>query len=628
MQYSQDPSVLNGLYGQTQPYLAGRKSAVGGPITPVVAIPHITSPGGRVLNSSYGDGPRITRIEGQGNGGNWLELTKESYNQIMSGPPWKVLHPTYKNGRGPVDIKVIDPFKVPQGEFTLKFNVQNDSIDKATWTLINNQTGEQFHSDTSIVIANEQLFLDLGISITVKQVKLPGYDREANNGLIMSSISYADSSKRWLGGVPNIDGRGAFNWIRSGTLVDSDVPANNDYDYFGVGSGEGLDDTEVFEKLIGGTWAPYRMTSRYANGPMLQTAYTQNRIGNIASVDIVLTPDKSKWTRSPVLEMGSEVLLNEGGARRFDLRRGASVDKDGKPDGTGTGMGWFPGYAINIETGERLNIMFGEDSRLMSENGRDMMFNPTSSYLTNVGNMMYAYGQYDAAASEVLFGGKHYIYIMGSNKATPQFCPSYDEGQWIYNKLYYPVGGTLTPTDQMMVFRDIMYTSKPLAIPGEKWLSNEVRIKIRVKKPYAQNYSTYGAANPLNNNYPLYTFSLDDLAPEFNNVEVAKDALDLINVVPNPYYAYSAYERNQLDNRVKITNLPQKCTVSIYTVSGTLVRQYSKDEEKTSIDWDLKNHAGIPIAGGVYLIHVKADGIGEKVIKWFGILRPTDLQSF
>ena len=44
--------------------------------------------------------------------------------------------------------------------------------------------------------------------------------------------------------------------------------------------------------------------------------------------------------------------------------------------------------------------------------------------------------------------------------------------------------------------------------------------------------------------------------------------------------------------------------------------------------WDLKNHAGIPIAGGIYLIHVKANGIGEKVIKWFGALRPVDLNAF
>jgi len=59
-----------------------------------------------------------------------------------------------------------------------------------------------------------------------------------------------------------------------------------------------------------------------------------------------------------------------------------------------------------------------------------------------------------------------------------------------------------------------------------------------------------------------------------------------------------------------------------------LIRQYTKDDISTSVDWDLKNHAGIPIAGGIYLIHVKANGIGEKVVKWFGALRPVDLNAF
>jgi hypothetical protein len=44
-----------------------------------------------------------------------------------------------------------------------------------------------------------------------------------------------------------------------------------------------------------------------------------------------------------------------------------------------TGMGWFPGYAINLETGERLNIVFGENSWLVGENGRDMLLEPNTN---------------------------------------------------------------------------------------------------------------------------------------------------------------------------------------------------------------------------------------------------------
>ena len=46
-----------------------------------------------------------------------------------------------------------------------------------------------------------------------------------------------------------------------------------------------------------------------------------------------------------------------------------------------------------------------------------------------------------------------------------------------------------------------------------------------------------------------------------------------------------------------------------------------------SMYWDLKNDYGIPIASGLYVIHVKTDE-GEKVLKWFGALRPIDLDTF
>ena len=62
-------------------------------------------------------------------------------------------------------------------------------------------------------------------------------------------------------------------------------------------------------------------------------------------------------------------------------------------------------------------------------------------------------------------------------------------------------------------------------------------------------------------------------------------------------------------------NLPQQATISIFTVSGTLVRKIKKDDSVTSVDWDLKNDYGIPIASGLYIIHVNAPGIGEKIIK-------------
>ena len=149
-----------------------------------------------------------------------------------------------------------------------------------------------------------------------------------------------------------------------------------------------------------------------------------------------------------------------------------------------------------------------------------------------------------------------------------------------------------------------------------------------------------------NNNYNLYTFNTSDIFAEINNADKHKSALDLINIVPNPYYAYSAYESGRIDNRVRITNLPNKCKIKIFTLNGTLVRTFDRDlsgqediniEDKGNFvhskrlpyqDWDMKNQSGISVASGLYIIHIDVPDVGEKILKWFGVMRPLDLQSY
>jgi hypothetical protein len=140
------------------------------------------------------------------------------------------------------------------------------------------------------------------------------------------------------------------------------------------------------------------------------------------------------------------------------------------------------------------------------------------------------------------------------------------------------------------------------------------------------------------------------MGPTEKNQEVAVSACDMMRAVPNPYLAYSAYETDQNSNRIKITNLPNKCNLTIYALDGTIIRKLSRAIDidpatsrridisdgasgndvnlDNSIDWDLKNDKGIPVAGGVYLIHIDAPGICEKTIKWFGAIRPADTSNF
>jgi hypothetical protein len=171
----------------------------------------------------------------------------------------------------------------------------------------------------------------------------------------------------------------------------------------------------------------------------------------------------------------------------------------------------------------------------------------------------------------------------------------------------------------------------------EGLIPNDVTIKLRVDNPYQKH-----EGNGQFNGYPAYQFKLEGVSPLDLTEAQIETALDEINVVPNPYLAYSDYENSSFDNTVKITNLPAKCIVTIYSLDGRFIRQYTRNEEgkpnsppRTSppvavtqivpdLEWNLKNYAGIPIASGVYLIHVEAEGLGERVIKWFGVSRQFD----
>jgi hypothetical protein len=622
-----DPLQLD---GQKTPYLAGRKNAFGGAIVPMVGIPHRTAPeqSGTILSANYGDGPRLTRIEGQGNGGRDLTLIRQSIRDILASPDGRANEITYDYGKGPVDIKVIDPKNLPNADFVFKMldSTGTSDLSDAYWSLecIGGDcpevpgSGTLVYADKPIGMSNgnEQLIPEWGLSVFLEQTIDPG-DEDSGNGFLDGRISYSGTNF-WLTGISDVDGTTPLNWIRSGTLNDGNYPANDDY------SG---DKNQVYETVLNGTWAPWKLASHKDSvmSPTWSKFKSLNDLENLASVDIEITADKDKWTRCPVLEIGDGFVPTIGGAERFNLRMSPSVDKDGNPDGSGTmGMGWFPGFAVNVETGERLNMAFGENSWLQQSNGADMIWNPTDEVFD---------GNFDPDLLNPfvnpLFGGGHYIYVFGHNDDNPNDdVPAYDEGAFIYSKLS---DNNFNPGDpsKRRVYKDAMWVGVPLLAPNGKLLENIVKINLRVTKPYRQNYAPgWSVAQPENDNLPMYTFSTGDFATVRNDIPTAQDALNMIRAVPNPYYAHSGYELTQLESTVKIINLPVECTVRIYTVNGILVRQFKKDSPLTSLDWDLKNHQDIPIASGVYLIHIDAPGIGEKVIKWFGTIRQLDLDSF
>lgn len=759
---SADPPRLD---GQKLPYLASRTSPTG-PVRVYEVIPHKTDIelNGVQLNAQYGDGVELTRIEGRGNGGNFIQIKEDYIDSAIASDYIDEL--TFVAGFGPVNIKVVDPLAVPPGTFTLAFkdSTASNNYENMYWELsgagIETVTAEQ-----SVSQNNEQVVFDIGLSVTVDYGFPAAEEGAVNNGYIGFNVSYEDETDQWLSGLVDIDANPTFNWIKSGKYLQPgpltgtqdfahDDHWNNyraDPDFESENSAP-LDEDQIWENIAGRTWAPFALASYDTAHPIacfpiggnigLGSWNASEKIIELAgfaktpSVDVVMTTDKDKWTRCPVFEAQDNGLLTAGGAIRGELRRGLSVDKnglnqldaganieectmggtqvigdfavslrqsdidyftntvgleEGDLSGISFGMGWFPGYAIDVETGERLNMAFSEDSWLAKENGADMQFNPTD----NIEEELF---------QELRLGGKHMVYVFrhntedGGDIDDDLLMPAYDEGNFAFEKLLSfnaqeitHVSATSTEPERqnyVAVMRAGAWVGYPLIVEGSSMFGlsgeNDVTLSLRSTRPYAPYAVGNSIKNPTtvtagetyyvqagrvtvsqtvdtaaaqvtfatgdvftaedatitlgtaevtlipteNGGLPLYNFSTDDLAPTVSN-DLGVEALEGVKAVPNPYYAYSEYETGRLDYVVKVINLPQTCTVNIFTVNGTLVRSFEKDDATTtSIDWDLKNQDNIPIASGLYIIHVNAPGIGEKVVKWFGVLRPIDLNSF
>ncbi len=109
--------------------------------------------------------------------------------------------------------------------------------------------------------------------------------------------------------------------------------------------------------------------------------------------------------------------------------------------------------------------------------------------------------------------------------------------------------------------------------------------------------------------------------------EIAKKNLDKITVVPNPYIVTNMMEPriregyNQ-QRRLLFNNLPAKCTIRVYTISGNLVKTIEVNNEYSngSYHWDMLNNDGKEIGFGIYLYHVDAPGVGEHIGK-FAIIK-------
>ena len=102
--------------------------------------------------------------------------------------------------------------------------------------------------------------------------------------------------------------------------------------------------------------------------------------------------------------------------------------------------------------------------------------------------------------------------------------------------------------------------------------------------------------------------------------------LDKIKVIPNPYAITSSYETQPWIKELQFHNLPEECEIRIFTVSGDLVQILHHEPNSDGYRgpaveaWNLWTYNDQEVAFGIYIFHIKAEGIGEKLGK-FAIIK-------
>ena len=105
---------------------------------------------------------------------------------------------------------------------------------------------------------------------------------------------------------------------------------------------------------------------------------------------------------------------------------------------------------------------------------------------------------------------------------------------------------------------------------------------------------------------------------------LAKNELDKIKVVPNPYIVTHAGEERLLsfqtsgrgEREVRFTYIPPGSKISIFTVRGELVKTlYSESLYVGDVFWNLRSEENIDVSYGIYVYVVEAPNIGNKIGK-------------
>ncbi len=505
---------------------------------------------------------QITRLHGQG---------AETALEVLSGSHEKFLDPNfngrvvYESGKGPFDIKINDESKIKlnkkyqvkiEGEINTSAKVCTLKNEEAYFTLLDKESGQVIKSNSNLLNVSTESIDELGFQILLKQTVEPNNLEVKNEGYFEQKVEYQNPNGiKWLSAVFDIDDSriiGLDPYI-NGTkfdkthdlfmpLFNARIKEKSDSKFFISPISTNLGATALREK----------------NGVV--------KIKDLNNVDIVFTSDKSKWSRCIVVETARDeyradsTYTTQDDLKMHEIRQGPSVDKNGLPDDSGTnGFSWFPGYAVDVETGKRLNIYFGENTvyrEFNKFNSFDMIFNPSDELidekLIDIQNPQL----------KLFAGGQHFIYVTRQDyDECKQLADLFKKGN--FNSVKLPAIGATT------------WTSMPLLNQGtslksmqEGLIPNDVTIKLRVNNQYMHEYN-FSDITKLNtclyyDDVPTYEFEFVKKVSAVNEPNQSKD-----------YWKYYS-DFNGFD----ITALSDNLEVEIFDISGRALSKAKVSKEQ------------------------------------------------
>ncbi len=370
--------------------------------------------------------------------------------------------------------------------------------------------------------------------------------------------------------------------------------------------------------------------------PELTDDYQRETVGTGNIEFDFLIPDSIKEGNDYAIEFGDTSYFHNSGIsyyQIFDVTNGQKIAK--------TDTIWFEevsksplidGFTVTIHN-DKVDVDFSTSGWVVGNSnwlGRLNFDKRFSNYNLNI----YYPADFEIFFSDMIVDTANNMPI-GAPRTLPTkfsvFNVTENKGAEYAFKEYYVKDSTLTPlypwqnedsTEAIMIW---VFDSRP----GYGYKAS-YRIYFQSDTTYEQIPPHPGDLLRINTTKPFRTgdrvlFSLE--GPQYN-ANLAKQEMDKIAVVPNPYVVAASWEESSPfrfgrgERKLHFIHLPKKCTIRIYTVRGYLVDEIEHDStmDDGQEPWNILNKHGQEIAYGVYIYHVDAPELGEKVGK-FAIIK-------